>query len=205
MLEDTKKLILSARWKGLAEVAFYLAPNSSDDFYILYHWWSQADLQSVRKSPSRDFFHHLKSRGELVEVTEFRLVWDYRNLNQITKASTLIIGTLTEEVYRGKTVEDLNYLRQKRHKFPEVIGLWLGRSALKGDEDVKILGRFDFGSLKAQTDFFASEENLQMLKNTQKGYSQIENTTNQMLEVLISADFKDKEEKICPRAGASCK
>lgn len=190
LLEDTKQQILSACWKGLAETVFYRHPDNPGDFYILYHWWSEQAFEAVRKYPSKDFFRNLESRGRVIESSKFQLVWDYRNINERARASTLIVGILPVEAFRKKTIEDLDYLRRERKKSPEIIGLWVGCSVPRGNEPFKTLGRFDFNSGEAQTNFFSSKENLEMLKNIQKGHSQVENASNHMLEFLVSSDVK---------------
>lgn len=150
-IEEAKTALARTRFPGQLVSSFYLSHTNSQEVYLLSFWQSLVAAQSIHEKITPEMSDKILSRVNSYERQFFKLIWDYRLLSTIPKASLLRLITFPDHFSEEqiKAVTDLQ--RQRRDQVPGVVGIWIGQSL----HNPKILlNQIDWVSIEAQQNFF---------------------------------------------------
>lgn len=171
LFEVAKNILLRKenRILDLAELAVYLSPKDSQEFYCLFFFWKMPELEQL--SP---IFHfetpEWENRRQLIEQDFFKLIWEKRLVNTIPKASHLRILTFPTSYSEEKIFKQITYNRSQTPALPGFMGAWVGQwiDPGKDEKKVKILSRSDWTNIETQRAFFESEYGKNMEQSLEK-------------------------------------
>jgi len=151
---EIKHLLRQLRLRGLAEFAFYLAAEQTQEVLMTSFWWQMQDLQEANEALNLALSQKLRGRAELLESYIFQMIWDYRRFPVPTQSSVVRLLTLPDGYPNENVNKNIRATRRFVEKRPDVLAAWIGRTPNEGKY---ILYRTDWASIEAQQAYFKAE------------------------------------------------